>query len=152
MRLSGSQNQHHTSLALGLQRHLPDSSQGTHTTTTTTTTQLSLHFQFADTPQRFELPHYTRSLPATGYTIIMASLNTSTNGPSIRSSYQGVINSPPPSGPAANSPTYAQWALFSVSAPLINAFQQDSGSKESVLKVQSTGGMLHSFLFWEHRC
>ncbi|OBT61326.1 hypothetical protein VE03_09540 [Pseudogymnoascus sp. 23342-1-I1] len=69
----------------------------------------------------------------------MASLNTSTNGPSIRSSYQGVVQAPPPSGAAANSPTYAQWAIFSVSAPLVNAFQQDSGSKESVLKVQDTG-------------
>jgi hypothetical protein len=71
----------------------------------------------------------------------MASLNTSSNGPSIKSSYQGVVNSPAPSGPAASSPTYGQWALFSVSAPLVNAFQQDSGGKESVLKVQSTGGM-----------
>ena len=70
----------------------------------------------------------------------MASLNLSTNGPSINSSYKGVINSPTPSGPAASSPTYGQWALFSVSAPLMSAFQQDSGSKESVLKVQSTGG------------
>ncbi|TVY49398.1 Drebrin-like protein [Lachnellula occidentalis] len=69
----------------------------------------------------------------------MASLNTSTNGPSIKSSYNGVINSAPPSGPAAKSPTYGQWAIFSVSAPLVNAFQQDSGGKESVLKVQSTG-------------
>jgi len=69
----------------------------------------------------------------------MASLNTSTNGPSIKSSYQGVVNSAAPSGPAASSPTYGQWALFSVSAPLVNAFQQDSGGKESVLKVQSTG-------------
>jgi hypothetical protein len=70
----------------------------------------------------------------------MASLNTSTNGPSIKSSYQGVVNSPALSGPAASSPTYGQWAVFSVSAPLVNAFQQDSGGKESVLKVQSTGG------------
>ncbi|TAQ85032.1 hypothetical protein B7494_g6644 [Chlorociboria aeruginascens] len=69
----------------------------------------------------------------------MASLNTSTNGPSIKSSYQGVVNSAAPSGPAASSSTYGQWALFSVSAPLVNAFQQDSGGKESVLKVQSTG-------------
>ncbi|KAF9879953.1 hypothetical protein CkaCkLH20_02764 [Colletotrichum karsti] len=65
----------------------------------------------------------------------MASLNLSTNGPSIKSSYQGVINGPPPS---SSSPTYAQWALFSVQAPLANAFQ-DTGAKESVLKVQSTG-------------
>ncbi|KUJ09172.1 uncharacterized protein LY89DRAFT_658257 [Mollisia scopiformis] len=69
----------------------------------------------------------------------MASLNTSTNGPSIKSSYQGVVNSAAPSGAAANSPTYGQWAIFSVSAPLVNAFQQDSGGKESVLKVQDTG-------------
>lgn len=87
--------------------------------------------------QPWRLSHRTFSL-------IMASLNTSTNGPSIRSSYQGVINSPPPSGPAASSPTYAQWAIFSVSAPLVNAFQQDSGSKESVLKVQDTGGKLQT--------
>lgn len=71
----------------------------------------------------------------------MASLNTSYNGPSIKSSYLGVVNSSAPSGPAASSPTYGQWALFSVSAPLVNAFQHDSGGKESVLKVQSTGGM-----------
>lgn len=70
----------------------------------------------------------------------MASLNTSTNGPSIKSSYQGVVNSAAPSGPQASSPTYGQWAVFSVSAPLVNAFQQDSGGKESILKVQSTGG------------
>ncbi|TDZ12730.1 Drebrin-like protein B [Colletotrichum spinosum] len=65
----------------------------------------------------------------------MASLNLSINGPSIKSSYQGVINGPPPN---SSSPTHAQWALFSVSAPLANAFQ-DSGFKESVLKVESTG-------------
>ncbi|KAI9651144.1 actin binding protein [Ciborinia camelliae] len=76
----------------------------------------------------------------------MASLNTSTNGPSIKSSYSGVVNSSAPSGAAASSPTYGQWALFSVSAPLVNAFQQDSGGKESVLKVQSTGGMFALFL------
>jgi drebrin-like protein len=75
----------------------------------------------------------------------MATLNLSTNGPSIKSSYQGVINSPAPSGPAASSPTYAQWAIFSVSAPLVSAFQQDSGGKESVLKVQSTGGELYAW-------
>ncbi|KAK4229496.1 Drebrin-like protein [Podospora fimiseda] len=65
----------------------------------------------------------------------MASLNTSINGPSIRSSYQGVIN-----GPAlpAGSPTTARWALFSVQAPLANAFQESS-AKDSVLKVESTG-------------
>ena len=71
----------------------------------------------------------------------MASLNTSSNGPSIKSSYQSVVNSPPASGPAANSPTYGVWAIFSVSAPLVTAFQPDVGGKESVLKVQNTGGM-----------
>lgn len=68
----------------------------------------------------------------------MASLNLSINGPSIKSSYNGVVNGPPPS---SSSPTHAQWALFSVQAPLVNAFQ-DTGSKESVLKVQDTGGKL----------
>jgi hypothetical protein len=66
----------------------------------------------------------------------MASLNLSINGPSIKSSYAGVINGPAPS---SGSATHAQWALFSVQAPLMNAFQ-DSGAKESILKVQSTGG------------
>ncbi|KAK6821948.1 hypothetical protein PG987_014773 [Apiospora arundinis] len=66
----------------------------------------------------------------------MASLNLSINGPSIKSSYQGVINAPPP--PAGSSSTYGQWALFSVSAPLANAFQ-DGGNKESVLKVTTKG-------------
>jgi hypothetical protein len=66
----------------------------------------------------------------------MASLNLSTNGPSIKKSYQSIVDGPAPS---ANSPTYAQWALYSVQAPLTSAFQQDS-SKESVLKVQTTGG------------
>ncbi|KAI1430104.1 hypothetical protein F5Y12DRAFT_781357 [Xylaria sp. FL1777] len=66
----------------------------------------------------------------------MASLNLSINGPSIKSSYQGVISAPAP--PAGSSSTYGQWVLLSVQAPLANAFQ-DSGSKESVLKVQSTG-------------
>lgn len=65
----------------------------------------------------------------------MSSLNLSINGPSIKSSYSGVVNGPAPS---SSSPTHAQWALFSVQAPLVNAFQ-DSGSKESVLKVESTG-------------
>lgn len=69
----------------------------------------------------------------------MSSLNTSVNGPSISKSYQSIVDAPPPSGPAASSPTYGQWAVFSVSAPLANAFV-DSGSKESVLKVQTTGG------------
>ncbi|RFU81859.1 acting-binding cofilin tropomyosin domain-containing, partial [Trichoderma arundinaceum] len=65
----------------------------------------------------------------------MASLNLSINGPSIKSSYNAVVGG---EAPASGSATYAQWALFSVQAPLVNAFQ-DSGSKESILKVQSTG-------------
>lgn len=65
----------------------------------------------------------------------MASLNTSINGPSIKSSYSSVVNGAPPS---SESPTHAHWALFSVQAPLLNAFQ-DSGAKESILKVQGTG-------------
>ncbi|KAK3680512.1 hypothetical protein B0T22DRAFT_438251 [Podospora appendiculata] len=65
----------------------------------------------------------------------MASLNLSINGPSIKSSYQGVVNGPAPS---STSSTSAQWALFSVQAPLLNAFQ-DSGAKESILKVETTG-------------
>jgi hypothetical protein len=68
----------------------------------------------------------------------MASLNTSTNGPNITRSYQNVVNTPPPSGAQAQSPTYGQWAVFVVTAPLVSAFQHDGG-KESVLKVQSTG-------------
>lgn len=67
----------------------------------------------------------------------MATLNLSQNGPSITASYQKIVNSSP-SGPAASSPTYGIWALFSVKAPLANAFQADSG-KESVLNVQTTG-------------
>ncbi|EFR02162.1 hypothetical protein MGYG_05165 [Nannizzia gypsea CBS 118893] len=69
----------------------------------------------------------------------MASLNLSTNGPSITKSYQSVVNAPAPTGPAAASPTYGSWALFSVTTPLVNAFQQGGAQKESVLKVQSTG-------------
>jgi len=69
----------------------------------------------------------------------MAALNTSSNGPNITRSYQNVVNAPPPSGTQASSPTYGQWAVFSVAAPLVSAFQGDGG-KESVLKVQSTGG------------
>ncbi|ROW16257.1 hypothetical protein VPNG_01816 [Cytospora leucostoma] len=65
----------------------------------------------------------------------MASLNLSINGPSIKSSYQGVVNS---TLPKSDSPTYAQWALFTVQAPLLNAFQ-DGGAKESILKVQDKG-------------
>lgn len=69
----------------------------------------------------------------------MATLNLSTNGPSISKSYQSIVNAPPATGAAAQSSTYGQWAVFSVSAPLTNAFQQDAGGKESVLKVHSTG-------------
>ncbi|KAI9819519.1 MAG: hypothetical protein M1827_006967 [Pycnora praestabilis] len=69
----------------------------------------------------------------------MATLNLSSNGPSITKSYQSIVNSPSPSGQVAKSPTYGQWAVYSVSAPLVNAFQQDAGGKESVLKVLSTG-------------
>ncbi|MCJ1403944.1 hypothetical protein MMC11_007167 [Xylographa trunciseda] len=69
----------------------------------------------------------------------MATLNLSTNGPSISKSYQSIVSSSLPSGNAAQSPTYGQWAVFSISTPLLNAFQQDTGGKESVLKVQSTG-------------
>jgi len=67
----------------------------------------------------------------------MASLNLSQNGPSITASYQKVVNSTP-SGPASSSPTYGLWALFSVKAPLANAFQAETG-KESVLSVQTSG-------------
>ncbi|KAL6720712.1 actin binding protein [Lecanora helva] len=69
----------------------------------------------------------------------MATLNLSTNGPSISKSYQSIVDAPIPSSSVAKSPTYGQWAVYSVSAPLVNAFQQDTGGKESVLKVQSTG-------------
>lgn len=67
----------------------------------------------------------------------MATLNLSQNGPSISASYQKIVNSSP-TGPAATSPTYGIWAVFSVKAPLANAFQAESG-KESVLNVQTTG-------------
>lgn len=66
----------------------------------------------------------------------MASLNLSANGPSISKSYQTVVNA----SLNAASPTYGQWAVYSVSTPLVSAFQQDTGNKESVLKVQATGG------------
>jgi hypothetical protein len=68
----------------------------------------------------------------------MASLNSSQEGPAIKRSYQSVVDAPAASGPRASSETYGQWALFSVSAPLASAFQQSN--KDSVLKVQSTGG------------
>ncbi|KKZ62968.1 hypothetical protein EMCG_02679 [[Emmonsia] crescens] len=69
----------------------------------------------------------------------MASLNLSTNGPSISKSYRAVVDASAPTGQTAASPTYGQWAIFAVSTPLVNAFQQDSAGKESVLKVQSSG-------------
>lgn len=71
----------------------------------------------------------------------MATLNLSTNGPSISKSYESVVKAQPPVGPAAASATYGQWAVFVVSTPLVSAFQQDGAGKESVLKVQSTGGL-----------
>jgi hypothetical protein len=71
----------------------------------------------------------------------MASLNLSTNGPSITKSYQSIINAPPPNNAASASPTYGQWAVYSVAAPLVSAFQQDGG-KESIMKLQTTGGVL----------
>ncbi|KAL2819889.1 hypothetical protein BDW59DRAFT_164921 [Aspergillus cavernicola] len=67
----------------------------------------------------------------------MATLNLSANGPSISKSYQSVVDSSI-ADPARGSPTFAKWAIFSVSTPLVNAFQQDAGNKESVLKVQDT--------------
>lgn len=80
----------------------------------------------------------------------MASLNLSTNGPSITKSYQAVVNAAPASTGAAASPTYAQWAVFSVTAPLVNAFTGDAGNKESVLKVQSSDGRFSATLSrWE---
>ncbi|KAL6234287.1 hypothetical protein BDW75DRAFT_212607 [Aspergillus navahoensis] len=68
----------------------------------------------------------------------MASLNLSANGPSISKSYQSVVDYSI-SDFAKGSSTFARWALFSVSTPLVSAFQQDAGNKESVLKVQDTG-------------
>ncbi|KAL8641647.1 MAG: hypothetical protein Q9228_001573 [Teloschistes exilis] len=67
----------------------------------------------------------------------MATLNTSINGSSISKSYQSIVNAP--AAAASKSTSHGQWAVFSVSAPLANAFQADTASKESVLKVQSTG-------------
>lgn len=83
------------------------------------------------------LPHITQqeALDAASHET-MASLNLSINGPSIKSSYQGVINGP---GLSSTSATAARWALFTVQAPLVNAFQS-AAAKESILKVESTGG------------
>lgn len=68
----------------------------------------------------------------------MASLNLSANGASISKSYQSVVEFSI-SESARGSPTYAKWAIFSVSTPLVSAFQQDAGNKESILKVQDSG-------------
>ncbi|TKA83556.1 hypothetical protein B0A55_00500 [Friedmanniomyces simplex] len=65
----------------------------------------------------------------------MSALNLSTNGPAISASYNKIVNAP---APTSSSRTYGQWALFTVQAPLVSAFQNDGG-KESVLKVQTTG-------------
>lgn len=70
----------------------------------------------------------------------MASLNLSSDGPAINRSYKALVDAPLASGSAASSSTYAQWAVYTVTAPLLSAFQQDS-TKESTLRVQSTGGM-----------
>lgn len=64
----------------------------------------------------------------------MASLDIS---PEIGRSYQKLVSGPAPNKP---SPTYAQWAVFSVSAPLQSAFVQSS-SKSSTLKVHASGGL-----------
>lgn len=71
----------------------------------------------------------------------MATLNCSANGAQITKTYQSVVDAPLPAGGAATSQaqTHAHWALYSVAAPLVSAFQQEGG-KESVLKVQATGG------------
>ncbi|KAL3432527.1 hypothetical protein BDV09DRAFT_173784 [Aspergillus tetrazonus] len=68
----------------------------------------------------------------------MASLNLSVNGPSISKSYQSVVDYAITDS-AKSSSTFAKWVLFSVSTPLVSAFQQDASNKESVLKVQDTG-------------
>nr|ABO33305.1 AbpA [Aspergillus nidulans] len=68
----------------------------------------------------------------------MASLNLSANGPSISKSYQSVVDYAITDS-AKSSSTFAKWVLFSVSTPLVSAFQQDASNKESVLKVQDTG-------------
>ncbi|PWW79305.1 hypothetical protein C7212DRAFT_355347 [Tuber magnatum] len=62
----------------------------------------------------------------------MASLDISHE---IGRSYRGLVNSPPAN---KSSPSYAQWAVFTVSTPLVNAFVASSASKASVLKVHTT--------------
>jgi hypothetical protein len=88
-------------------------------------------------PENFLKSNPTRS----AWPVNMASLNLSANGPSISKSYQSVVDYPV-SESARGSPTFAKWAIFSVSTPLVSSFQQDAGSKESVLKVQDSGGRL----------
>lgn len=56
--------------------------------------------------------------------------------PEIGRAYQKIVSGAPFNKPSS---TYAQWAVFSVSAPLQNAFVQSS-AKASTLKVQSAGG------------
>ena len=69
----------------------------------------------------------------------MATLNTSIEGQAVSKAYQSIVNSPGPANPsAASSPTYGQWAIFSVHAPLVSAFQH-AGNQESVLRVFRTG-------------
>lgn len=82
-------------------------------------------------------PTTATSTTNTHQTLTMASLDIA---PEVSRSYQKVISSPALNKP---SPTYAQWAIFSVSAPLQNAFVQSS-NKASVLKVQASGGSLSS--------
>ncbi|CUS10497.1 unnamed protein product [Tuber aestivum] len=62
----------------------------------------------------------------------MASLDISHE---IGRSYQSLVNSPPANKPSA---TYAQWAVFTVSTPLVNAFVAATASRASVLKVHTT--------------
>lgn len=87
-------------------------------------------------------PQLTVSPPSShpwssGIPSTMAALNTSTHGPSINKSYQTIVDAPLPAS-ASLSPTHAQWAVFSVQAPLANAFQPDS-HQESTLRVQASG-------------
>ncbi|KAI5846156.1 hypothetical protein BZA05DRAFT_357600 [Tricharina praecox] len=62
----------------------------------------------------------------------MSSLDIS---PEIGRAYQKLVSGSAPNKP---SPTYAQWAVFSVSVPLQNAFVQSS-AKASTLKVHAAG-------------
>ncbi|KAM3458462.1 hypothetical protein MY5147_002894 [Beauveria neobassiana] len=66
----------------------------------------------------------------------MASLNLSINGPSIKKEYTSVVDA---AVPTSGSPTFAKWVLYTVQTPLVSVFES-SGSNESVLKVESTGG------------